>query len=114
MAPRNNPLNLNPLQLRTLTLFKALATLDGHARPGPGEGEITITNLPLAHGDHFHLGKWVVLGRDATGMKNMAVWVALQRKGLMRGQFPDNVVLTPSGLAYDTSLAGAILHAGDH
>jgi hypothetical protein len=29
MPPKKNPLNLNPLQLKTLTLFQVLAELEG-------------------------------------------------------------------------------------
>ena len=31
MAPKKNPLNLNPLQLKTLTLFQALSQMEGIA-----------------------------------------------------------------------------------
>ena len=34
MAKKQNPLNLNPLQLRTLTLLQELARHPGHATPG--------------------------------------------------------------------------------
>jgi hypothetical protein len=54
------------------------------------------------------------MARDATGLANEAVWVALARKGLILSNFPDAAVVTPAGLAYDTGLAGTILHRADH
>jgi hypothetical protein len=112
MAPKRNPLNLNPLQLKTLTLLQALARLPDHGKP-EGEG-ILIDNLPHPHGDHFHLGEAVVLTRDASGLFNPAAWVALERKGLLKSMFPDAALLTPAGLGYETGLADAILHRADH
>jgi hypothetical protein len=115
MAPKKNPLNLNPLQLRTLTLLQELARLPGHGRPADDEpGAILVANLPQPHGDHFHLGDAVVMTRDATGLANEAAWIALQRKGLIKSLFPRAAVLTPAGLAYDTGLGGSLLHRGDH
>ncbi|HZB90909.1 MAG TPA: hypothetical protein VE397_05680 [Stellaceae bacterium] len=114
MPPKNNPLSLNPLQLRTLTLLQALARLPGHSRPAEEPGAMLVASLPQAHGDHFHLGDAVVLTRDASGLGNEAVWRALERKGLIRSLFPDAAVLTPAGLAYDTGLADALLHRGNH
>jgi hypothetical protein len=114
MAPKKNPLNLNPLQLRTLTLLQALARLDEYSQPGEAEGERTITALPHAHGDHFHLGDAVVFSRDATGLNNQAVWTALERRGLARTNFPQSATLTVEGLAYETGLADQILHRHVH
>jgi len=112
MPPKRNPLNLNPLQLRTLTLLQALARLPDHGR-AEGEG-VLVDNLPQPHGDHFHLGDAVVLTRDASGLFNQAAWVALERKGLIKSMFPDAAVLTGPGLAYETGLGDAILHRADH
>ncbi len=109
MPPKHNPLNLNPLQLRTLTLLQALARLEGHAKPSD-DGHVIVTGFPGQHGDHFHLGDAVVAARDATGLHNEAAWVALERKGLMKSMFPMAAVLTPAGLAYETGLADRILH----
>ncbi len=114
MPPKRNPLNLNALQLRTLTLLQALARIPGHARPADEDGAVLVGNLPPLHGDHFHLGDAVVMTRDATGLHNAAVWVALERKGLIRSFFPQGAALTPAGLAYDTGLGAAILHRADH
>ncbi len=110
MPPRRNPLKLNPLQLRTLTLLQALARIEGHGRPAEQEGHRIVTGFPGQHGDHFHLGDAVVLAKDATGLHNEAAWVALERKGLLKSMFPVAAVLTPAGLDYDTGLADEILH----
>jgi len=114
MPPKKNPLNLNPLQLKTLTLLQAIARLDEFSEAGEIEGERRITSLPHAHGDHFHLGDALVLARDATGLNNGAVWKALERKGLVRTDFPQSATLTAEGLAYETGLAEQILHRADH
>ena len=110
MPPKRNPLNLNPLQLRTLTLLQALARLPDHGR-AEGDG-VLVENLPHPHGDHFHLGDAVVATRDASGLFNQAAWVALERKGLIKSMFPDAALVTADGLAYETGLA--ILHHADH
>jgi hypothetical protein len=112
MPPRTNPLKLNPLQLRTLTLLQALARVPGAAQQR-GQ-EVAISQFPPAHGDHFHLGDAVVAGKDATGLYNEAVWNALTRKGLARAFWPREIVLTAEGLAYDTGIAGEILHKSSH
>ena len=114
MAPKNNPLNLNPLQLRTLALLQEIARIPGLSSPAPDGSGVTIMQIPSPHGDHFHLGDKVVASRDATGLTNPAVWAALARKGLTQGNFPYRVTLTKAGLAYDVSLAGHILRGGDH
>jgi hypothetical protein len=114
MAPKRNPLNLNPLQLKTLTLLQELARLPDHSSAADEPGAVLVDNLPHPHGDHFHVGAAVVLTRDATGLANEAAWIALERKGLIRSQFPHAAVLTPAGLAYDTGLADSLLHRGDH
>ena len=113
MPPRNNPAKLNPLQLRTLTLLQAIARIPGAASPMPS-GDVAITQFPHAHGDHFHLGDATVLGRDATGLENQAVWNALTRKGMIKSEWPHQIALTADGIAYDTGMAGQILHQGAH
>jgi hypothetical protein len=114
MPPRNNPLKLNPLQLRTLTLLQAIARIPDAASAGPGDGEATIQYLPEAHGDHFHLGDAVVSGKDATGLYNENVWHALERKGTARADWPRTITLTREGLAYETGMADEILKKGSH
>jgi hypothetical protein len=114
MAPKRNPLNLNPLQLKTLTLLQELARLAGKPAPEGEPGGLAISELPNPHGDHFHLGESVVAARDATGLRNPAVWAALERKGLIRPKLPEAVILTAAGQQYDTGLADAILHRAGH
>jgi hypothetical protein len=115
MADRPNPLKLNPLQAKTLTVLQALARVPGYAgEPDATTGAVPIRYLPQPHGDHFHVGEAVVRSRDATGLANPAVHGALARKGLVvvaQGGVP---MLTPAGLAYDTGLAETILFRPDH
>ncbi len=114
MPPKANPAKLNPLQLRTLTLLQAIAQIPG-ASNATLEGDTVITQFPHAHGDHFHLGDATVMARDATGLENENVWNALSRKGLVNAAWPDRIALTPAGAAYETGIAGQILHKGaDH
>ena len=115
MPPKRNPLNLNPLQLKTLTLLQAMAQLPDVSRPGEAEGSVVIDALPSPHGDHFHLGEAVVAARDATGLSNPSVWAALARRGLVQpGPGPGSVLLTALGRGYETGLADAILHRAPH
>jgi hypothetical protein len=114
MAIRKNPLNLNPLQLKTLTLLQELAQSPDHAQPGSEPGERIVSNLPRPHGDHFHVGAAVASSRDATGLANESVWKALERKGLIKSMFPHAALVTAEGLAYDTGLRDKILHHGHH
>lgn len=111
--PKKNPLNLNPLQLRTLTLLQELAR-HPELSTRLDSGEVLITGVPTPHGNHFHIGPRVVASRDATGLANPAVGAALARKGLIDGDFPTAFTLTEAGLAYDTGLREAILHGSDH
>jgi hypothetical protein len=114
MPAKRNPLNLNPLQLRTLTLLQELARVAGTPAVDEAAGGLAITELPHPHGDHFHLGEAVVAARDATGLRNPAVWAALERKGLIRPKLPEAVILTLLGQEYDTGLRDAILHRDGH
>lgn len=114
MPKKHNPLNLNPLQLRTLTLLQALAELPEHAKPADEPGAMAVANLPHPHGNHFHLGPYVVAARDASGLSNEAVWVVLERKGLIQSMFPLGCVLRAAGRAYETGLKSQILHGTDH
>jgi hypothetical protein len=113
MAPKRNPLNLNALQLKTLTLLQELARLPDYSRPGEEPGSVVLTRLPYPHGDHFHVGEAVVASRDATGLRNPAVWAALGRKGLIRSS-PPTAIVTPLGLDYETGLRETILHNAAH
>jgi hypothetical protein len=114
MPPKNNPLKLNPLQLRTLALFQEIARHPQLATRDAATGEAAISHIPHPHGDHFHVGGQLVMARDATGLSNPAVWAALERKGLAYGEFPYSVTLTVAGLAYETGVESEIFHGSDH
>ncbi len=114
MPPKRNPLKLNKLQLRTLTLVQVLAKDEATATRDPDTGEVTITQLPHAHGDHVHIGAFSVSARDASGFANPAVWTALARKGLARAGSGSAVVLTPLGIEYDTGLGEQFVSVSDH
>ncbi|MGH6889301.1 MAG: hypothetical protein ACREHF_08905 [Rhizomicrobium sp.] len=114
MPPRQNPLKLNPLQLRTLTVLQALARDPQSAGRGPGPGEMTVERFPGAHGNHFHVGDAVIATKDTSGLYNEKVWHALERKGLARADWPHRVTLTAAGIAYDTGLSGNFLRASPH
>jgi len=111
---KKNPLKLNALQLKTLTLLQQMARSPNHAQPGGEDGSIFVSNFPAAHGDHFHVGDAVVLARDASGLANANVFAILERKGLLRSMFPQGAMLTAEALAYDTGLADKVLHRSDH
>ena len=113
MPPKINPLKLNPLQAKTLVLFQELAK-SPETSQATETGEVVLTTLPHPHGNHFHVGRKVVMTKDASGLSNPAAWAALERKGLIRASFPFAVTLTTDGLAYDTGLADQILHGSDH
>jgi hypothetical protein len=113
MPPKSNPLKLNSLQLRTLTVLQGLATLPDFAAREPN-GEVTITRFPQPHGDHFHLGNAVVATKDTTGLFNEAVWHALARKNLARADWPHRLTLTIDGLQYNTGMAQEIFHMAQH
>ena len=111
---KKNPLKLNALQLKTLTLLQQMARSPDHAQPGDDEGSVFVSNFPAAHGDHFHVGDAVVLARDASGLGNANVFAILERKGLLRSMFPLGAMLNAEALTYDTGLADKILHRADH
>ena len=114
MAQKSNPLKLNKLQLKTLTLFQELAKSPRTSTTDAASGTVSITDFPTPHGNHFHLGSKVVSAADATGLRNEGVWKALHRKGLAKVTYPVVVILNQAGLAYDTGLYDQILHGSDH
>ena len=114
MAPRNNPLKLNNLQLKTLALVQVIARDPDYSETDEASGEPVIKGLPPAHGNHFHLGAFVVAGKDATGLRNPGVWAALERKGLVRSQPEGGVAVTGAGMEYATGVRESILHGSDH
>ena len=113
MPPKRNPLNLNKLQLRTLALLQILAN-DPHGAAADQAGGKRLPPLPAPHGDHLHVGSYVVSAREASGFANPAVFAVLERKGLAQGVFPYAVVLTADGLAYETGIGPAALAHSDH
>lgn len=113
MAPRHNPLKLNNLQLKTLAILQRLARSPRHAAAPDDSGAVRIGRFPSAHHDHIHLGETVVSARDATGLHNPAVFVALERKGLAR-QTEDGAVVSAAGLAYDTGLDTMLFQNATH
>jgi ribosomal protein S19E (S16A) len=114
MPPKQNPSKLNPLQLRTLTVLQALARVPEVCSRGPAAGEVTIERFPQAHGDHVHMGDAVVSQKHMTGLFNEKVWHALERKGLVRADWPHRITLTAEGLAYETGLADSVLQRAAH
>lgn len=111
---KKNPLKLNKLQARTLVLLQVLARQEGNARPVEGTEGVEILSLPHAHGNHFHVGPFVVASADANGLYNDAVWKVLDRKGLAHRPNPLTVVLTKAGQDYDTGLGHHFLEHSDH
>jgi hypothetical protein len=115
MPPKANPLKLNKLQLKTLTILQELAGDPGITERDDVTGGTRIIGIPAPHGNHFHVGARVVMSSDATGLNNEGVWLALVRKGLAAaGVFPFSFVVTPAGLGYDTGIRDQILHGTDH
>jgi hypothetical protein len=114
MSPKSNPAKLNSLQLRTLTVLQLLSQVQGAATVGPTVGEVTITRFPMPHGDHIHLGEYIVRVKDASGLQNQAVWNALTRKGLARADWPRAIVLTAEGRNYQTEMGNKIVFRAPH
>lgn len=114
MPPRTNPKKLNPLQLKTLCLLQELARHPETHQVEPETGRVVVSRFPQPHGNHFHLGPYVVSARDASGLRNEAVWKALERKGLAESRYPFAILLTAEGLEYETGVRERILHGADH
>lgn len=114
MAPKKNLLKLNKLQARTLALAQVMAGDERLAKADETTGEVTILSLPQPHGDHVHIGPFVVSTREITGFSNPAVWTALSRKGLAYADNPMTVTLTREGVDYDTGLGHLFRHPSDH
>lgn len=114
MPPKKNPLKLNALQLRTLALLQELARDPESSITDAATGDVRIAALPHAHGNHMHIGRFVISTRDASGLYNEAVWIALERKSLAKSEFPAGIVLTPEGVGYETGLGEKFLTQSDH
>ena len=108
------PVKLNALQSKTLMLLQLLARDPDSSSPVGDSGEGRITRLPHAHGNHMHVGQYVVASRDASGLANKSVWTALSRKGLVRDNFEEEIILTPDGLNFSTGLEKNFAAASDH
>ena len=114
MPPKKNPLKLNKLQLRTLTLAQLLAQDPNFAQRDEATGAVTLLQMPHAHGDHLHIGQFAVSTREASGLSNPAVWAPLVRKGLARVDGPIAITLTAEGVSYDTGFGDRFLVPSDH
>ena len=114
MPPKKNPLKLNKLQLRTLALAQLIARDSSLAQRDEATGAVTLLHIPHAHGDHLHIGKFVVSTRDASGLSNPSVWAALVRKGLVEAEGPVAIRLTAEGVAYDAGYGDRFLAPSDH
>ena len=114
-ALRPNPAKLNPLQLKTMAILQELARHPQTATRDETSGEVLITQLPHAHGDHMHVGpEAVVATRDATGLNNPAVFAVLERRGLVRALLPYSIFVTPAGLEYPTGISEKIIYRSSH
>lgn len=114
MPASPTPLKLNKLQQRTLALAQVIAKEPGAHAADAETGHVTLLQIPHAHGDHVHVGPFVVSARDASGFSNPAVWMALARKGLVASDSVPPIVLTSEGVAYDTGLGDRFLQTSDH
>jgi hypothetical protein len=114
MIPKNNPLKLNKLQLRTLALAQVLAGDPETSLKYEKNGCVALLNFPQGHGDHVHVGHYTVSSKDASGFSNPAVWIALERKGPSLPIGPMDISLTPSALIYETGLGDKFLISSDH
>lgn len=113
-SPKKNPLKLNKLQLRTLALLQVLAKQSELIQTHADTGEVTITQLPHPHGDHMHIGPFVIASRDASGFDNPSVFAALKRKGLVVDRPTIGTTLSPEGLTYQTGLEDKFIETSDH
>ncbi|MDX1738576.1 MAG: hypothetical protein R3261_10080 [Alphaproteobacteria bacterium] len=109
-----NPLKLNKLQLRTLVLAQVIAKDPVASMRNEATGEVSLMRLPHAHGNHVHVGPYVVSSKDASGFSNSSVWVALARKGLSHGDPSGVITLTKEGLEYETGLDDKFMEQSDH
>ncbi|HAA92566.1 MAG TPA: hypothetical protein DCS82_06610 [Rhodospirillaceae bacterium] len=114
MPPKKNPLRLNKLQLRTLALAQVMAADETLSSRNDDTGEVTLLQLPRPHGNHVHIGRFVVSARDVSGFTNPAVWKALERKELARAEDALTIVITSTGVEYDTGLSDRFLTPSDH
>lgn len=112
--PVQKKVKLNPLQSKTLVLLQVLAKDPNSSMPIEDSEDIRITALPHAHGNHMHVGEFVVASKDATGLGNPSVWKALSRKGFVRENYEEEMVITAEGLAFSTGLEDKFMSVSDH
>jgi hypothetical protein len=106
-------IKLNSLQNKTLALLQELAKSPEHSTTHPETKEVNVAYLPQSHGNHFHIGRYVVTAKDASGFTNEIVWKALEKKGLARSNYPINITLTLQGLDFETGFEDK-LDVSDH
>lgn len=106
-------IKLNALQNRTLALFQELAKSPETSAKIEGSDDISIMFIPEPHGDHVHIGKYVVSAKDASGFGNEKVWQALERKGLAKSEYPFRIILNKTGQEFNTKLLGSF-EESDH
>ncbi|MEH6402561.1 MAG: hypothetical protein V7750_04265 [Sneathiella sp.] len=111
-----NPIRikLNSLQSKTLAILQQLAKHPDSSEPVADSASIRITKMPHAHGAHMHVGDVVVSAKDASGLSNKSVWIALQRKGLVEENWEQEIIITSEGLALSTGLEDKFMNASDH
>ena len=63
VAPKKNILKLNKLQLRTLALAQLLANDPTTPQKNNETVEVTLLSVPHPHGNHVHVGRFVVSAR---------------------------------------------------
>jgi hypothetical protein len=107
-------IKLNPLQSKTLVLLQVLAKDPDSSAAVADSDDIRITRLPHAHGNHMHVGEYVIHSKDANGLNNPSVWVALSRKGFVRDTYPQEIIITAEGLAFSTGLEDKFMSVSDH
>lgn len=114
MTVKQKPIKLNSLQSKTLILLQKLAEHPESSSPVEGSEDVKITRLPHAHGNHMHVGDFVVASKDASGLSNKSVWIALVRKGFLRENWEEEIVITADGLAFSTGLEDKFMSVSDH
>ncbi|MCR9213131.1 MAG: hypothetical protein NXI13_05395 [Proteobacteria bacterium] len=114
MASQMKKMKLNALQSKTLVLLQILARDEESSAPVEGTENVRITRLPHAHGNHMHVGEFVVSSKDASGLTNKSVWIALARKGLVQEGWEQEIQITPEGLAFSTGLESKFVEMSDH
>lgn len=105
---------LNKLQDRTLALLQELAEQSDLALKDEETGDIRVHIQLHSHHDHMHIGRFTVSTRFASGLENENVWKVLERKGLIKSQFPMSLDLTKAGQDYQTSVRDQMLQDSDH